>query len=113
VLDRHQGLAWFEGDQLPLGNLISAFFNDCPKLVSAARDAAVRQDDVEFKRVAQAFKNQLALFSAQAAWEAADRAELAGRAQSLEHVGEALAHLEEELERLLPALANLGRGVTP
>ena len=96
-----------------LGNLISAFFNDCPKLVDAARDAAVRQDKVEFQRVTRALKNHLALFSARAACEAADRAEMAGPAQSLEQVGEALAHLEEELVRLRPALANLGKEVAP
>ncbi|HMD83226.1 MAG TPA: response regulator [Terriglobia bacterium] len=113
VLDRHQVLARFEGDRLLLGNLISAFFNDCPKLVSAARDAAARQNAVEFQRVTQVLKHHLALFSARAAWEAADLAELAGRPQSQVHIGEALDRLEEELERLLPALANFGKEVTP
>jgi PAS domain S-box-containing protein len=113
VLDRRQVLARFEGDKLLLGNLISAFFNDCPMLVGAVRDAAERQDDVQFQGVTQVLKNHLALFSARAACEAADLAELAGRTQGLEHVGEALARLEEELERLLPALANLGKEVTP
>jgi CheY-like chemotaxis protein len=113
VLDRGQVLARFEGDKLLLRNLISAFFNDCPKLVSAARDAAAREDDVEFQRATQALRNHLAPFSAKAACEAADRAELAGREQNLEQAGEALAQLEEELERLRPALANLGKEVTP
>ncbi len=72
VFDRHQVLARFEGDRMLLGNLISAFFNDYPKLVSAARNAAARQDDVEFQRVARVLKNLLALFSARAACEAAD-----------------------------------------
>jgi CheY-like chemotaxis protein len=111
VLDRHQVLARFEGDKLLLGNLIGAFFNDCPILVAGARDAAERQDEVEFQRVTQVLKNHLALFSARAACEAAESAELAGP-QSLEQAGEALARLEEELERLLPALANLGKEVT-
>jgi CheY-like chemotaxis protein len=113
VLDRHQVLARFEGNTVLLGNLISAFLDDCPKLVSAARDAAARQDDMEFTRVAQVLKKQLELFSAEAAREAANRAERAGRAESLEHVGEALGRLEEELDHLLPALANLGNEVTP
>jgi hypothetical protein len=73
----------------------------------------VRKDGVEFQRVTQVLKNNLELFSARAACEAADLAELAGHAPSLEHAGEALAHLEMELERLRPALANLGKEVTP
>jgi len=113
VLDRHQVLARFGRDKLLLGNLISAYFDDYPKLIAAARDAAARQDRVELQRAIQVLGNNLALFSARAACQAADLAELAGRAQSLEHVGEALAHLEEELERLQPALANLGKEVTP
>jgi CheY-like chemotaxis protein len=112
ILDRGQVLARFEGDKLLLGNLISAFFDDCPKLVSSARDAAARQDEVEFQRATQVLRNHLALFSAQAACEAADLAGLAGRARNLEQASEALAQLEEELERLRPALANLGKEVT-
>jgi DNA-binding response OmpR family regulator len=112
VLDRRQVLARFDGDKLLLGNLISAFFKDCPKLVAAVRDATSRNDVLEFQRVTQVLKNNLALFSARAACEAADLADLAGREQNLEHVGEALARLEEELERLQPALANLGKEVT-
>ena len=113
VLDRAQVLARFEGDKLLLKNLIGSFFIDCPKLVSAARDAAARRNDVEFQRATQALRNQLALFSAQAACEAVDLAGLAGRERNLEQVSEALAQLEEELERLVPDLANLGKEVTP
>jgi two-component system, sensor histidine kinase and response regulator len=113
VLDRGQVLARFEGDELLLRNLISSFFIDCPKLVSAARDAAAHRDDLGFQRATQALRNQLELLSAQTACEAADLARQVGSAQNLEQSGEALAQLEEELERLRPALANLGKEVTP
>jgi CheY-like chemotaxis protein/HPt (histidine-containing phosphotransfer) domain-containing protein len=111
VLDRPQVLARFEGDRVLLSHLIGAFFTDCPKWVAAARDAAACKDGMEFQRVAHVLKDHLALFSARAASEAADQAELAGRTPSLEQAGEALARLEEELERLRPALANLGKEV--
>jgi PAS domain S-box-containing protein len=113
VLDRQQVLARFEGDRLLLGNLISAFFSDYPKLVGAGRDAAARQDRAEFQRVTRVLKNHLALFSARAASEAADLADRAGHTQGLEEADEAWARLEEELERLRPALANLGKEVAP
>jgi DNA-binding response OmpR family regulator len=113
VLDRGRVLARFEGDKSMLKNLIGSFFIDCPKLVCAARDAAERRDDVEFQSATRALRNHLETFSARAACEAADMARLAGSAQNLEHASEALAQLEEELERLLPALANLGKEVTP
>jgi CheY-like chemotaxis protein len=113
VLDRGQVLARFEGDKLLLKNLIGSFFIDCPKLVSAARDAAVRQDEGRFQSATRALRNHLEIFSAQAACEAAELAGLAGRERNLEQASEALAQLEEELERLLPALANLGNEVTP
>jgi len=113
VLDRHQVLARFEGDKVLLGNLISAFFHDGPMLVAAARDAVARNDGVEFQRATRILRDNLALFSARAACEAVNLAELAGRAPDLSLAGEALEHLEEELERLRPALANLGKEVTP
>ena len=113
VLDRPQVLARFEQDKMILGDLISAFFSDCPKMIGEARDAAIRQDREAFQRVLQALKNHLELFSAQAACEAVDWAETTGCTQNPDLTGEALARVEEELERLRPALANLGREVTP
>ncbi len=71
----------------------------------------MRQDTVAFELAAQVLKNNLALLSAGAAFEAAQTAEVVGRTQGLEHTGEALARLEEELERLQPALSNLGKEV--
>jgi PAS domain S-box-containing protein len=113
VLDRRQVLARFEGDKPLLGNLISAFFKECPALIAAARDAAAQRDGREFLRITQVLKNHFALFSARGANEAAELAERVGRTDGLEHVGEVLARLEEEIERLLPALANFGKEVTP
>ena len=113
VLDRHQVLARFEGDNVLLRNLISTFFHDGPKLVAAARDAVARNDELEFQRVTRILRNNLALFSAHAACEAVDLAESAGHPLTRELAGEALEHLEEELERLGPALANLGKEVKP
>jgi HPt (histidine-containing phosphotransfer) domain-containing protein len=113
VLDRQQALARFEGDKHLLENLISVFVHDSPTLVATAREAAARRDVGEFHRVTQILKNNLALLSAGAAFEAAQKVELVGRTEGLEHAGEALAQLEEELERLQPALSNLGKEVAP
>ena len=113
VLDRTQLLARFEGDTVLLADLIGNFFAQCPKLISAARDAVARHDPAEFERATQALRVQLELFSAQPACEAADRAGRAARGDNLEQTREALAQLEEELERLRPALANLGKEVIP
>ena len=111
VLDRQQALARFEGDKQLLGSLISVFLNDFPNLVATAREAAARQDTVAFELAAQVLKNNLALLSAGAAFEAAQTAEMVGRTQGLEYTVEPLARLEEELERLQPALSNLGKEV--
>ena len=96
-----------------LGNLISVFVRDCPSLVAAAREAAARQDAIEFLNTTHVLISNLALFSAPTAFAAAQEAELIGRTRGMEHTGEALARLEEELERLQPALSNLGKEVTP
>jgi PAS domain S-box-containing protein len=113
VLDRQHLLAQFEEDKALLGNLISVFVRDCPSLVAAAREAAARQDAIEFLNATHVLISNLALFSAPTAFAAAQEAELIGRTRGMEHTGEALARLEEELERLQPALSNLGKEVTP
>jgi PAS domain S-box-containing protein len=113
VLDRQHLLAKFEEDKALLGNLISVFVRDCPSLVAAAREAAARQDAIEFLNTTHVLISNLALFSAPPAFAAAQEAELIGRTKGMEHTGEALARLEEELERLQPALSNLGKEVTP
>jgi CheY-like chemotaxis protein len=113
VLDRDQVLARFEGDKTLLVNLISCFFNDSPKLMATARDALARQDFAEFQRIARLLKNHLALFSARPACEAAHLAVIAGQGPCTGNAAEALARLEEELDRLQPALSILGKEVTP
>jgi CheY-like chemotaxis protein len=111
VLDRDQVMERFEGDRPLLANLISAFFSDCPKVVAGLREAAAHHDNQGFQQGVQVLKNQFELFSAPAALEAASLAETVGGAGNREGAVEALARLEEELERLQPALANLGEEV--
>jgi PAS domain S-box-containing protein len=111
VVDQQQVLARFEHDKALLRSLVRDFVEDCPKLLAAARDAAARLDAAEFRRAVQVLKNNLGLFSAPAAFEAAQKAELISCTQGVDHTGDALARLEEELERLQPALSNLGKGV--
>jgi len=113
VLDRQHLLAKFKEDNALLGNLISVFVRDCPSLVAVAREAAARQDAIEFLNTTHVLMSNLALFSAPTAFAAAQEAELIGRTRGMEHTGEALARLEEELERLQPALSNLGKEVAP
>ena len=106
-------LARFEGDNVLLGNLISTFFHDGPKLVAAARDAVARNDGLEFQRVTQDFAKQpRAFFGAMRPVKPRIWQSRLGIALTREHAGEALARLEEELERLRPALANLGKEVS-
>ena len=113
VLDRQRLLAHFEEDKSLLGSLIGAFVKDCPTLVAAAREAAARRDTVEYLHATHVLMDNLALFSAPAALEAVQQAESVGRTRGVEHAGEALERLEEELERLQPVLSNLGKEVSP
>jgi len=113
VLDRRQLLLRFEGDRQALGNLISVFINDCPRLLTTVRQAVDRRDIKEFNKVVQMLKNNLTLLSARAALDAAEKVEILGQTEELEQSGAVLARLEEELERLRVPLSNLGREVTP
>ncbi len=113
VIDRQQLMAHFEENRPLLGNLIGVFVRDCPTLVAAAREAVAHRDTLEYLRATNVLMSNLALFSAPAAYKAAQQAESMGRTRGVEHGGEALDRLEEELERLQPVLSNVGREVTP
>jgi CheY-like chemotaxis protein len=113
LLDGHRLLERFQGKKTSLVKLIVPFLNDCPKLLAAAREALLRNDGLEFQRVTKELRNRLALFSPQDAREAVGLTGMAGLAPSSEHGAEVLARLEVEIERLRPAVANLGKEVAP
>ena len=109
VIDWLGALAHLEGDVELLKEIAGMFVEQCPSLVSRVREAVAHRDPVEIERAAHTVKGSVGNFAAKAAFEAAMRLEQIGRNGPLDEAESACAKLEDELERLKPALVALGR----
>ena len=92
------------GDEAMLRELAEMFFTECPKLMQQIREHIASADGPELRRAAHTLKGSAHVFGAAAAAEAAHRLEEIGREEAFADAEEALALLEDEVTRLLPAL---------
>ena len=101
------------GDEAMLRDLAEMFFAECPKLMQQIREHIAGADGPELRRAAHTLKGSAHVFGAAAAAEAAHRLEEIGRegfdgelsrTEAFADAEEALALLEDEVARLLPAL---------
>ncbi len=95
------------GDTRLLAEMAGLFLRDCPKLMSEIRRALDRHDAKGLERAAHTLKGSVSNFAARAAFEAARHLETLGREADLAQAEAACRRLEDEIERLKPALASL------
>jgi CheY-like chemotaxis protein len=107
AFDRAAALEQLDGDEELLQELAGVFLTDCAGQVEAMRQAIAAQDAGSLCRAAHVFKGAAAAFAARGTVEAARQLEEMGRAANLTGAKEALAVLEEQVQRLRPALAIL------
>ena len=92
------------GDEDMLRELAEMFFAECPKLMQQIREHIAGANGPELRRAAHTLKGSAHVFGAEVAAEAAHRLEEIGREEAFADAEEALALLEDEVARLLPAL---------
>ncbi len=101
------------GDEAMLRELAQLFFVECPKLMQQIREHIASEDGPELRRAAHTLKGSAHVFGAEEAAGAAHRLEEIGRegfdgeisrTEAFADAEEALALLEDEVARLLPAL---------
>ena len=111
IFDRAAALARVDGDAKLLEELAGLFLADCARLLSAVHEAVVKSDAEALEHAAHALKSSVGNFAANAAYASAAKLEMLGRHGNLAEGQEAYAALEQEIERLRPALLNLQREV--
>jgi two-component system sensor histidine kinase/response regulator len=112
ILDRLTALARVEGDANLLGELAGLFLAESARLLSAVEEAVACGDAKALEHAAHALKSSVGNFAAHAAFQAAARLEMLGRQGDLTQAQETYAALQQEIERLRPALLSLQREVT-
>ena len=100
-------LARVGGDAELLGEMAAMFLDECPRHVSGIRQAVAGHDARSLESAAHALRGSVSNFTARRASQAALSLELMGRDGDLTGSEQALAALEEELERLKPVLEEL------
>jgi PAS domain S-box-containing protein len=104
ILDQEAALARVGDDWNLLQELAELFLFECPRILSDLRTAIAEGTPAKVKAAAHSLKGSVDNFAARAAFEAASRLEMLGRSGNLGGAAEALAVLEKEMERLVPAL---------
>jgi PAS domain S-box-containing protein len=107
VMDRQAALARVNGEHALLQELAGLFLEDCPKLMADIRHAVSTRDAARLRRAAHTLKGSAGNFAAGAAAKAALILEMCGKENNLTNVDAALDRLEQEMERLTPAMQQL------
>jgi two-component system, sensor histidine kinase and response regulator len=107
VFDRNAALDRVEGNWELLQEIVSLFFDEIPRLLSAVQEPIARRDAKALERAAHTLKGAVGNFGAKGAFDAALRLEAMGRGRDLTNVAEAYAELEKEVTHLKGALAAL------
>jgi PAS domain S-box-containing protein len=108
VINWNDAIKHFEGDVDLLREIAEMFVEESPALVNQIKEALSKGDANQLERVAHTIKGSVGNFAARPALEAAKRVEQIGRDGNMTDAEDACKALEEEIERLTPALAVLG-----
>ena len=109
IIDWEAAFKHFEGDVELMKEIAEMFLEESPVLMDTMREALDRGDSGALERAAHTVKGSVGNFAAESAFQAAQRVEQIGRDGNMVEAEEAYRALEEELERLKPALTALGR----
>jgi PAS domain S-box-containing protein len=112
-LDRQGALANAGGDEGLLQELAQVFLADCPRLLADLRGALERGEAARLKLAAHTLKGSLFSLAARPAAQAAQQLEILARDGDLGRARPVVAALDQELERLRPALVALAGRPAP
>ena len=99
-LDLVKALAWVDGDQELLAELVAVFLEDLPARLQALRVAVQTEDAQGTERAAHSLKGAMASLGGETARTLAYEIEQMGRAGRLGGVQPLFAELEDELGRI-------------
>jgi CheY-like chemotaxis protein/HPt (histidine-containing phosphotransfer) domain-containing protein len=107
ILDKNAILAAFEGDNELIREVLDLFLEDCPRQMSAIREAVESSDAPKIFRTAHSLKGSLSNFVAAGAFQSAQHLESLGREGDVTKAGVAFHVLEEQVALLYAAMADL------
>jgi HPt (histidine-containing phosphotransfer) domain-containing protein len=110
VLDWNEALRTVKGDRELLRVVVETFLEESPRLLGTIRQALAAGDASTLRISAHTLKGSMHYLGSIRAFERAFQLEKMGQSGNLENAAGALAALEAEMARLLPALLDYLRG---
>jgi CheY-like chemotaxis protein/HPt (histidine-containing phosphotransfer) domain-containing protein len=103
-VDWNEAFRSVQGDRRLLGELVDAFLEQCPTLLTQIRDAVQAADGPALSLAAHALKGSVRYFDPRTAFEAAYRLETIGREFTLDKAEPAVAELQAAIEQTCDSL---------
>jgi two-component system, sensor histidine kinase and response regulator len=110
VVDWGEALHSVNGDQRLLRDIVEAFLDESPRLLTMIRGSIEQQDPKTLQRAAHTLKGSTRYFGATQVSEMALQLESMGARGQLVHARDALVDIEREMARLTPILVDYMRG---
>jgi CheY-like chemotaxis protein len=110
VIDLTEALESVEGDHDLLSEMVRAFLEDSPRMMSAIREAIRCREPRALQQAAHGLKGSMLAVGARTGSERASELESMGASGQLHRAHEAFARLEQNMALLLPTLNKLARG---
>jgi len=104
VLDWDSAVSDLQGREDVLRELAQTFFPECESLMRQIGEAMSRRDAAKMRRAAHTLKGAANMFCAKATAAAARNLEVLARDERLDDVATAWSLLQQEVQRLIPAL---------
>ena len=108
-LDKNAILAAFEGDNELIREVLDLFLEECPRQMSAIREAVESSDAPKIFRAAHSLTGSLSNFAAAEAFQSAQHLERLGREGDVSKAGVAFQVLEGHMSLLCAAMADLSK----
>ena len=105
--DPQQALKHVQGDLALLKELVALFLEECPKHLTAIRDAIGSGEALKLQQAAHTLKGSAAVVTATEVQTAAESIEAAAREQRWDEIRQCWQELEQAVNRLRPALQAL------
>ena len=109
--DRAAVLDYLEGDAALVSRMVELFFEDYPKCLGQVRQAIEQGDAEALRRASHSIKTPVATMGLGKALERVQELEHLGSSGDLMSARDVYAALEDEVERLKPALIAFGNGL--
>ena len=107
VIDWKRALATVDGDSELLFDLLKIFANEAPASMEKLRAAVERKDPAAIRLTAHTLKGSVGNFGAADAVEAALQLEIMAQKGEMQHFSKGFHNLEEQIQRVLDAIATL------